>query len=80
MCLENHASPVGRVWTVSMGADGRRREGWFTSGCIAQAAPRISGGPLLVGAPFVCLLKSLLMDKQNVVYLYIGILFSHKRV
>ena len=44
------------------------------------SSPEDIGGPLLVGAPFVCLLKSLLMDKQNVVYLYIGILFSHKRV
>ena len=59
---------------VFMGADGRRREGWFTRGCVAQAALRILGGPFLQEHHLFCLLENLWMN-----YLYNGILFSIKR-
>ena len=75
MCLENHSSPMDRVWMVFMGADGRCREGWFTRGCVAQAALRILGGPFLQEHHLFCLLENLWMN-----YLYNGILFSHKKV
>ena len=57
-------APVGRIWTVSVGADGTHREGWFTDSRIAQAAPKLRGpawgvGLLSAGTSFICLLKSL---------------------
>ena len=78
LCLENQAAQWGGFGQCPWVLVGGSEKDALQMLALSQQSRGCWRLPS-AGASFVLPLKSLLMAKQNVVYLYNGILFSHKR-